>query len=299
MSNSKAQIFALIALLLGAGIGMAGSQGGAAFGTIPLFALGGIIIYLVHWLAFIPSYAWQTEHFFDLTGSITYLSALAAVAVLHPALDARGLVLCLLIAIWAIRLGSFLFARVKRAGGDSRFDLIKIQFWRFLFTWTLSGTWVYVTMAPGLAAISSAEPIALETHFYIGLLLWLSGFGFEVTADRQKTRFRADPANKDRFISSGLWSISRHPNYFGEIVLWIGISVIAFPVLSGWQYLTLISPFFVMFLLTRVSGVNMLERSAEKRWADDPDYRAYLDSTSVLVPFVGKKGGAYDENRLE
>ena len=293
MSNSKAQIFAFIALLLGAGIGLAGSQGSASYGAFPLFALGGVIIFLVHWLVFIPSYVYQTEHYFDLTGSITYLSALAAVAILHPALNTRGLVLCLLIAVWAIRLGSFLFARVKRAGGDSRFDAIKVQFWRFLLTWTLSGTWVYVTMAPGLAAISSAEPIALEAHFYIGLLLWLAGFGFEVTADRQKTRFRADPTNKDRFISSGLWSISRHPNYFGEIVLWIGISVIAFPALSGWQFITLISPVFVYFLLTRVSGVSMLEQAALKRWGDNPDYRAYLDSTPALVPFIGKKGGSH------
>ena len=127
--------------------------------------------------------------------------------------------------------------------------------------------------------------------FAVGLALWLAGFGFEVTADMQKTRFRANPANKNRFITSGLWSISRHPNYFGEIALWIGISVIAFPVLAGWQFITLISPVFVYFLLTRVSGVTMLERAALKRWADDPDYRAYLDSTPSLVPFVGKKGG--------
>lgn len=291
MNSSKAIGFTFIALLLGAGIGWAGSQGSAAWGGLPLFAIAGIVIYLIHWLVFIPSYIYQTEHYFDLTGSITYLSSLGAVAILHPALDTRGLVLCLLIAIWAMRLGSFLFTRVKRAGSDSRFDLIKINFFRFLLTWTLSGTWVYVTMAAGLAAVSSAESIGLDAFFAAGLALWLAGFFFEVIADTQKTRFRADPANEGKFIASGLWSISRHPNYFGEIVLWIGIAVIAFPALSGWQYITLISPVFVIFLLTRVSGINLLERAGKKRWGDDPAYRAYLDSTPALVPLVGKKGG--------
>ncbi len=290
MSKSKSIVFTIIALLLGAGIGLAGSQGSVAWGELPLFAVAGIVIYLIHWLAFVPSYIYQTEHYFDLTGSIAYLSSLAVVAVLHPSLDTRGLVLSLLIAIWAIRLGSFLFARVKRAGSDSRFDLIKINFFRFLLTWTLSGTWVYVTMAAGLAAVTSADSIGLDAFFAAGLALWLAGFAFEVTADTQKTRFRADPANEGKFISSGLWSISRHPNYFGEIVLWTGIAVIAFPALSGWQFVTLISPVFVIFLLTRVSGINMLERAGKQRWGDNPDYQAYLDSTPALVPLVGKKG---------
>lgn len=289
MNSSKAIGFTLIALLLGAGIGWAGSQGSAAWGGLPLFAVAGIVIYLIHWLVFIPSYIYQTEHYFDLTGSITYLSSLGAVAILHPALDTRGLVLCLLIAIWAIRLGSFLFTRVKRAGSDSRFDLIKINFFRFLLTWTLSGTWVYVTMAAGLAAVTSAESVGFDAFFAAGLALWLAGFFFEVIADTQKTRFRADSANEGKFITTGLWSISRHPNYFGEIVLWIGIAVIAFPALSGWQYITLISPVFVIFLLTRVSGINLLERAGKKRWGDDPAYQAYLDSTPALVPYIGKK----------
>lgn len=290
MTNSKIGVFLLIALLLGAGIGWAGSQGSAAWNGIPLYALGGVIIYLLHWAVYVPSYIYQTEHYFDLTGSVTYLTALGTVAVLHPAPDTRGLALCLLIGIWAIRLGSFLYRRVNRDGGDGRFDHIKVQALRFLLTWTISGAWVYVTMAPGLAALSSAESVALDTFFAVGLSLWLAGFAFEVVADRQKTLFRADPENKGKFITTGLWSISRHPNYFGEIVLWVGISVIAFPVLSGWQYLTLISPVFVIFLLTRVSGVNLLETRGMKRWGEDPVYQEYLANTPALVPFVGKKG---------
>ena len=291
MNSSKAIGFTLVALLLGAGIGWAGSQGSAAWGGLPLFAIAGIIIYLIHWLVFIPSYIFQTEHYFDLTGSITYLTAMGVVVILHPSLDDRGIMIYTLISAWAIRLGIFLFDRVRRAGGDSRFDAIKVNFFRFLLTWTLSGTWVYVTMAAGLAAVSSAESIGLDAFFAVGLALFLAGAVFEGTADAQKLRFRWNPDNKNRFITSGLWSISRHPNYFGEIVLWIGIAVIAFPALSGWQYVTLISPVFVIFLLTRVSGINLLERAGKQRWGDDPAYQAYLDSTPALVPFIGKKGG--------
>jgi steroid 5-alpha reductase family enzyme len=103
-------------------------------------------------------------------------------------------------------------------------------------------------------------------------------------SDAQKNRFRADPANRGKFIQTGLWAWSRHPNYFGEIVLWIGVAIIALPVLRGWQYLTLISPVFVTLLLTRVSGVPMLERRADEKWGGQEDYEAYKARTPVLIP---------------
>jgi steroid 5-alpha reductase family enzyme len=103
-------------------------------------------------------------------------------------------------------------------------------------------------------------------------------------ADRQKRRFRADPNNRERFIQSGLWAWSRHPNYVGEITLWVGIAFIALPVLAGWQYVTLVSPVFVYVLLTRISGVPLLEDRSEKKWGGNPEYRAYRDRTPVLFP---------------
>jgi steroid 5-alpha reductase family enzyme len=115
-------------------------------------------------------------------------------------------------------------------------------------------------------------------------LVWVFGFVIEVTADSQKSRFRADPENKGKFIHTGLWAWSRHPNYFGEIVLWIGVAVIALPILRGWQWLTLISPVFVTLLLTRISGVPMLEKRADEKWGGQEDYEAYKERTPVLVP---------------
>jgi steroid 5-alpha reductase family enzyme len=118
----------------------------------------------------------------------------------------------------------------------------------------------------------------------VGFLLWILGFGIEVIADRQKSKFRADPQNAGKFINTGLWSWSRHPNYFGEILLWIGVAVITIPVLSGWQWLTLISPIFVAILLTRVSGIPILESLADEKWGGQAEYENYKGKTSLLIP---------------
>jgi steroid 5-alpha reductase family enzyme len=167
---------------------------------------------------------------------------------------------------------------------------MKTKFWWFLFTWTLGGLWVFITMAAGLAAMtSSAESVTLSWYALIGIVLWLQGFIVEVVADHQKTRFRSKKENRDKFINEGLWSLSRHPNYYGEITLWIGIAFIAFPVLQGWQLLTLISPIFVYILLTRISGITMLERRADKKWGDDPEYQLYKETTSSLIPIAKRK----------
>ncbi|MEX0964204.1 MAG: DUF1295 domain-containing protein [Pseudohongiellaceae bacterium] len=277
----------LVVIAFSAAIAVAGSQGSTSVDGIPLFLICASVGFILHWIVFVPSFIYQTEHYFDLTGSISYIATIAAVAFLHPGMGTRSLAVCILIVIWAGRLGSFLFRRVRKDGKDRRFDQIKTKFFRYMFTWTLGGAWVFITMAAGLAAITSAEQTDIDAFFYVGLAIWIAGFAIEVIADRQKSAFRSKPENKGKFISEGLWSISRHPNYFGEIVLWVGIALIALPTLVGWQYVTLISPVFVALLLTKVSGVNLLEKSAMERWGDDPDYHDYVTSTPALVPFVG------------
>jgi steroid 5-alpha reductase family enzyme len=174
--------------------------------------------------------------------------------------------------------------RIRRAGKDDRFEAIKPSFVRFLNAWTLQGLWVSLTLAAALAAITTTVRKDLGAFALVGFLVWAVGFAVETTADLQKSRFRADPANRGRFIQGGLWAWSRHPNYFGEIVLWIGVAVMALPVLRGWQYVTLISPLFVILLLTRVSGVPPLEKRADEKWGGQDDYEAYKARTPVLVP---------------
>lgn len=271
----------VIAIVLGVAIAIAGSHDSVQVSAAPLFALCVALAFVVQWIVFVPSYIKQTEHFYDLTGSLTYLSVVAfALAAGQP--DARAMLVGLLTAIWALRLGSFLFIRIRKQGSDSRFDEIKPVFMRFLGAWTIQGLWVALTLAAGLAVMTTTRHTPLDAFAIVGALIWLFGFTIEALADRQKKQHRADPANDGRFIRTGLWAWSRHPNYFGEIVLWIGIAVIALPTLQGWTYATLVSPLFVYLLLTRLSGVPMLEKKADEKWGDDPEYQAYKRNTPVL-----------------
>jgi steroid 5-alpha reductase family enzyme len=280
----EALVAIVLALLVAAGVAWAGSQGGLAVGGLPLFALAAVVAFVIQWVVFVPSYRAQTEHWYDLTGSATYLTVVIGTLLLAAQFDARSLLLTLLVCVWAGRLGTFLFRRVRKAGVDTRFDDIKPSFVRFLMAWTLQGLWVFLTLGAALAAMTAAEAPAFGFIGWLGLAIWLVGFGIEAVADAQKQAFRADPANKGRYIDSGLWAWSRHPNYFGEITLWVGVALIALPALSGWQYVTLISPVFVYFLLTRVSGIPMLESSADERWGNEPEYQAYKARTPVLFP---------------
>jgi steroid 5-alpha reductase family enzyme len=275
-----------IIILVGAAIAAAGSHNGVTYRGIPLYAACVGLAFVMQWLAFVPAYLSQTEKYFDITGSVTYLAVTVLAVLGAGATDPRSFVLAGAVAVWALRLGSFLYRRIHRAGKDARFDDIKPSFVRFLMTWSLQGLWVTFTIAAALAAITASEGTSLGITALVGVLVWMFGFGFEVVADRQKQQFRADPANQGKFITSGLWARSRHPNYFGEIVLWIGVAIIAAPALRGWQWVTLVSPVFVALLLIYVSGIPMLERRADAEWGGQAEYEAYKARTPVLVPRV-------------
>ena len=244
------------------------------------------LAFAIQWIVFIPAYVFQTEKFYDLTGSLTYLSVIWYSLVFSSNqftnLNGANIVIVLLISLWAIRLGSFLFMRIHHDGEDKRFRSIKPSASQFFMTWTLQGLWVSLCSMCALTAISSTTGVVMNAFFYIGLALFILGFVVEVIADKQKSAFRANKENKDKFITSGLWAKSRHPNYFGEIVLWAGIAVMSFSSLQGLQYLTLISPIFTYLLLVYVSGVRMLEARGDIKWGDNPDYQAYKKKTPTL-----------------
>jgi steroid 5-alpha reductase family enzyme len=286
LSVAQSLMGTIIGLVVAILIALAGSQGGVEIGNMPLFALCAAVAIGVQWIVFVPSLLARTEHYYDLTGSLTYVSVAVFALLVAGQFDPRSLLVAALVLIWAGRLGSFLFFRVKKAGFDRRFSkMFDVPMW-FFMTWTIQGLWVVVTLAAGLAVLTS-PPVALEGWAYAGVAVWAIGFAIEVIADAQKTKFRNE--SKEGFITTGLWSWSRHPNYFGEIVLWLGMAMIAVPVLSGWQWATMISPIFVIVLLTQISGVRMLERSAKKRWGENEQYQQYLANTSVLIPLPPKK----------
>ena len=263
--------------------GLANPSGATINGwpAAPTLALGAFVI---QWLAFIPARLLQTERFYDLTGSATYIvvTFVAVVAASQPT-GAQWLI-ALMIFIWAGRLGSFLFRRIHASGGDQRFDQIKVSSSRFFIAWTLQGTWVVMTSCAAVTAILSPEQPPLGLIYIVGVVMWVTGFAIEVIADRQKSRFRADPASAGQFINVGLWARSRHPNYFGEILLWAGIAVMAIPYLSGTQWVVMLSPLFVYALLTRISGIPTLARRGQQLWGDDLAYQAYLRETPRLLP---------------
>ena len=289
MSKATPWIGVLGAAGLGALMALAGSDGGAQVAGVPVFALCVALAFAIQWLAFVPAYLAQNDRFYDLTGSITFLSlALLALAASGQP-DARAVIIAVLVAAWALRLGWFLSARIHRDGFDRRLSRIKKDFAAFLMTWSLQGAWVTVSFAPGLAAITGSTRVPADGFLVAGVALWALGFAIEVAADEQKRRFRRQAANAERFITSGLWAWCRHPNYFGEILLWAGIAVAAWPALQGWALATLASPLFIVLLLTQISGVRMLEESGKRRWGEDPQYQDYLARTPILVPRPPKR----------
>jgi steroid 5-alpha reductase family enzyme len=279
----------LVASTIGLAFAWFAGSGSVMLAGWPAVFTCACLAFAVNWLAFVPAAIFRSDRFYDTTGALTYLTVIAAACAAtyqeRGALELRSLLVAGMVAIWTVRLGSFLFTRIHAAGGtDVRFEKIKVNPPRFLVAWTLQALWVIFTASAALIIITATDSRPLDAFFWAGAALWVLGFALEVIADEQKRRFRADPANHGKFITTGLWAWSQHPNYFGEITLWAGILVIAIPQLSGWNWLAVLSPLFVALLLTRVSGINLLDAIAKKRWGDDPAWQAYVARTPVLFP---------------
>ena len=274
----------ILIVAAGALLAWAGGQGSTRTLGVPTFWAAVAAAFAIQWAAFVPAYRLQSERFFDLVGSLTFLSVTGILLYLAPVRDARAWLLAVMVVLWALRLGSFLVTRIRRAGSDGRFDDIKGRFSTFLMVWSLQGLWVSVTAGAAWSALTSQARTPLGAGAVVGAAVWAFGLAWETVADEQKRRFRLDPANEGHFIRTGLWRWSRHPNYFGEILVWVGVAMTAAGGLEGWATVTLVSPVFVAALLIGISGIPLLERRAEERWGNDPEYRAYRDHTPALIP---------------
>ena len=267
---------------------------GVIFATVAFAGLSGSdlviktawYILIIHWVAFVPALIFKTEKFYDLTGSICY--AFASIFVYYQTYGTTfslSLLISMAVLIWTLRLGSFLLKRVLDAGEDKRFRTIKNSPTQFFMTFNLSALWVVICSLCALTAVSNGV-LNVEPVFYLGLLTFIIGFSIEVIADNQKTAFRSIPENSNKFITTGLWSVSRHPNYFGEVVLWMGIAIMSLPYLQGLQYWTLISPIFSFTLIYFVSGVRMLEARANVKWGENMEYQKYVEKTPIFFPKI-------------
>ena len=243
-----------------------------------------IVAVLLQVIFFIPSFLLKTEKYYDLVGSLTYVTT---VSLAYFAVENKTMIDSIIyfyVMVWALRLGIYLFRRVRNVGKDVRFEKAKRHFFWFLQYWMGQALWVSLTASAAIIGILSPEDDLLPVLAMIGMALWLSGFTIESVSDYQKRVFRKENNPSEAFIHTGLWARSRHPNYFGEIMLWTGIAVIALNTLTGIEYITLVSPIFVYILLTRMSGINKLEQIADERYGHLEEYQRYKRNTPVLVP---------------
>ncbi len=243
---------------------------------------------IIQVIFFIPSFILKTEKLYDLIGSTTYIIVITIAYLSVNTKTATDTILFLFVVLWGTRLGTYLFRRIQRDSEDVRFEKAKRNFFWFLQYWMGQALWVSITSCAAVISILNTEPNTLGINGIIGILIWLIGFSFEVIADFQKNNFKKTENTNDKFISDGLWSISRHPNYFGEITLWIGIYIISYTSFSGYEYLSIVSPIFVYILLTRMSGINMLEKIADERYGNINSYIEYKNNTPILIPNIFK-----------
>ncbi len=247
-----------------------------------------MIAVLLQVIFFIPSFLLKTEKYYDIVGSLTYI---ITISIAYFSVENKTMIDSIIyfyVMVWASRLGIYLFRRVRNDGKDIRFEKAKRHFFWFLQYWMGQALWVSLTACAAFIAILSPEDNTLPVFAIIGMALWLSGFAIESVSDYQKRVFRKENNPSESFIHTGLWARSRHPNYFGEITLWTGIAVIALNTLTGIEYITLISPVFVYILLTRMSGINLLERIADERYGHLEEYQRYKSTTPVLIPNLFK-----------
>ncbi len=246
-----------------------------------LFAF--LITMLIQLLMFIPAFLFKTDKLTDMSYGLTFI---ILVLLFVKDLSLPKLLLGAMIIIWAVRLITYLFIRIRKIQKDKRFDGIRENFLKFLGFWTLQGVSVFLIMICSLLYFDSVA--VFSSLSIIGLFIWLSGLLIEGIADYQKFTFNNNPKNKGKWISSGVWKYSRHPNYLGEIMCWVGIYVFSFTSLSQINKLiALISPVFITFLLLFVSGIPILEKKADEKWGKDKKYLQYKKKTSVLIPYQG------------
>ncbi len=286
-------VFTAVILIVGLVL-LAVDENSTSYRGLPAVAWCAIIVFGIQWLSWVPASVGQTERFYDLTGGMTYLVVVAFslwVGSESEGISSRELLISILVAIWSIRLSGFLFLRIHHKGKDGRFDDLKTSPVRFLVPWTLQGLWIFLTANVVIVINSQTGPSPpLGIWDVIGLLIWILGFGIEVLADMQKTRFNSNPENEGRWIDQGLWSLCRHPNYLGETLLWTGIAVFGVSCLEGFEWVSWISPVFVYLLLTKVSGIPILDRRALSKWGDDPEYQAYRERVPAMIPLLRTRG---------
>jgi len=249
-----------------------------------------VVSLLINIGMFLFAYKYKTDKLTDISYALTFI-VLGVFCFLKGSGDIFSNIILLMVTAWAIRLGSFLLLRIWKTGKDSRFDSMRDDFKKFGRFWLLQGVTVWVVMlGASIALLNSSAPKEVGLLSWVGLGVWFSGLVIESVADSTKRRFSSNPSNKGKWIDEGIWKYSRHPNYFGEILVWSGLFIFVSPLLNGSEIIiALISPVFITTLLCFVSGIPILEKSADEKWGKLKTYQEYKKRTSILILMPKKK----------
>ena len=240
-------------------------------------------------IMFVVAFRFKTDKLTDISYAVTFVG-IALFGISQNSMNAVKWLGSILVFAWAVRLGSYLLYRIHKIGRDKRFDEMRGSFWKFGRFWLLQGLTAWIVMLPASYLLQSHARLDFGLLVAYGGVLSVFGIIFEGVSDMQKFNFIQNKKNKGKWIDCGLWKYSRHPNYFGEIMTWYGIYALSYSALIDRQvWLALAGPVFITFMLVGVSGIPLLEKSADARWGNDKKYQEYKSRTSVLIPFFIKK----------
>jgi len=236
---------------------------------------------------FFIAYTCQFDKVTDIAGSMNFVILAWITFFLQGKYYIRQIVILAFVTTWGFRLGGFLLARVLSRGKDDRFDKLREHFFQFLGFWIFQILWVWIVSLPVIMVNAADVDVPLGSLDYAGFTLWVVGFLIESAADFGKKYFDSKPENRGKHVTGGVWNWSRHPNYFGEIILWLGIFLSSSSVYEAntrWAYFSIFSVIFTYFILVYGTGMPPAEQRSNKKWAGKPEWEAYKQRTSVLIP---------------
>ncbi len=231
----------------------------------------------------------RSDKLTDLSYGLTFVITAISAVFINSSPKLPQYVVLGAIIIWGARLSGYLFIRILKTKRDKRFDKIRENPLRFAQFWLFQAISIWIIMLPSIAILSDKKTPDNYYLFLTGIIVFLVGLIFETIADLQKYRFKSNPKNKDKWIESGLWKYSRHPNYFGEMIVWWGLYIASIPFVQKLSPVFAIGPLYISWLLIKVSGIPLLEKEHMKKYKNNPKYLSYIKRTSILIPLPQKR----------
>ncbi|MFC1700401.1 DUF1295 domain-containing protein [Patescibacteria group bacterium] len=238
---------------------------------------------------FLLASAFKTDKFTDFTYGFTFIVVMLTLLFKSGTFYLYQILVTLMVVFWGLRLATYLLVRILRIKKDSRFDNKRENFLKFLQFWFFQAVSIWIILLPSIFLLSKKIDSSIDLVMLLGIGFWAAGLLIETISDWQKYNFRNDLENKNKWIQTGLWKYSRHPNYFGEMLVWWGIFIFAIPFMEGISFLNILSPIYITFILLFVSGIPLLEKSYDSKFGSDKKYQEYKRKTSILIPLPKKQ----------